>query len=272
MKAIEEHLNRWDHRRIRLIRMYEAELTPYHGRPRPSLQHTGVKSIGLGDQPPLTLVAQKNNVRILKLLLLIGELPYTADGFDRSPLHWACLLERVREAIALIDYGARLDDRDEDGQSPLQLALDSEYGGTTMAVTLVHFFAEARRDRRKHPYTTLAHACRFGHLAVIKALLAAGANVNESTMSPPLSVAFRHASCKVVRYLLAKGARTQVVSPHELYRLKEHRHRRIRSITTYKESEEKFEALRQYGLILYSSQETTPVEPGKDIFDYMYYQ
>lgn len=62
---------------------------------------------------------------ILQALLRRGADPNAAvraqGGVGNTPLHYACMLEKVKHAAILLEYGARPDAVNEHGQSPLQL-------------------------------------------------------------------------------------------------------------------------------------------------------
>jgi ankyrin repeat protein len=73
----------------------------------------------------LFYAVEKGSVSMVSALLRRGADPNAILLHDGSkgttPLHFACLLEKTKQAELLLEYGARPDARNEHGQVPLQL-------------------------------------------------------------------------------------------------------------------------------------------------------
>lgn len=72
---------------------------------------------------PLHRAASKGNLEIVKLLMTFKQdLKIDAmDSYGNTPLHLACEEDRQDEALILVRHGARLDVRNKDKRTPLDL-------------------------------------------------------------------------------------------------------------------------------------------------------
>ncbi len=105
------------------------------------------------------------------------------DSKDQVPLHLAASADNLAIATALLDAGARIDPRDEDGKTPLALAADLVHG--EMVELLVVRGADVDTKDRAG-FTPLITATRWGEgeaaiREVVEALIAGGADVNART-------------------------------------------------------------------------------------------
>lgn len=96
---------------------------------KPMVTHllaAGVPASGpAGVEPPLTLALRATDPWFAQTLLKAGASPDRVAGAGGRPLDDAILLGSMGAVRLLVDHGARLDDRDSLGATPLQSALDA---------------------------------------------------------------------------------------------------------------------------------------------------
>ncbi len=105
------------------------------------------------------------------------------DNLGRNALMYAAFEHSAPQSVAfLLASGAKADETDAEGQTPLMLAATTERGGATLLVIEALLEGGARptldaKDRRGR--TALMRAAETGEAATVGALLAAGASVKE---------------------------------------------------------------------------------------------
>jgi hypothetical protein len=218
------------------------------GEGQPSIQGLNEDYSRRSGQTLLILSVKNAEVHILRHLLDEGLKVTGKDDWPRrSALHWSCILGRCDIAEILMRYGAKLDEPDRNFETPLDLARRSN--GVDAAVSLIEVDARVRAENKppNAAETPLALACRYGDVAVIEAMIANGANVNEGGFNPPLEVAIKKASWSIVQTILAAGANVNSISFVARSTL-------IGDApyggVVYPDSEEKISLLKQYGLRL----------------------
>ena len=161
------------------------------------------------------------------------------DSFDatlgRTPVHNAVISGNIETVKLLIDRGAKLDIADEDGVTPLQLAMEydrDEIGSLiaakgTVPLTMtqaircgsdndVMRLLAAGADLKAHDEfgdTPLHTAAKYGRIALVTALIEKGADVdalNSLGLQTPLCSASAKGQTEAVRLLLSKGAQLTV--------------------------------------------------------------
>ena len=114
-----------------------------------------------------------------------------------TPLHWAAYRGREKVVEVLIAKGAEVNAKAENGNTPLDLAVNNEEVATLL---------------RKHggKLGSIHAAARAGNDEAVKEFLAAGADVNAKNNNglTPLDVATRGKSTKTVEFLRKKGGRS----------------------------------------------------------------
>ena len=250
LQPIKDHLNRADHWSVRANRRHEAWLAANGGFSWPSIRQLDCNSEALSGQTLLILAVKKHDVRVLGRLLNDGFKVQEKDSSQRSALHWACFLGRNDMAELLIRYGAQLDEQDSELQTPIDLALLTS--GIAVAVSLVQMFAQIQREQSPRTCDTpLALACHIGQLAVVEAVVEAGADVNERRVNSPLELALRDATWPVVQLLLHAGAYTNTISQQDRVLLRNKRDGIFfGEESNYTDADNKVMLLKGYGLDL----------------------
>ena len=111
---------------------------------------------------------------LLLILALMTCLPTSASAWN-TLLHRAAHGGRLSEVKRLLEAGADVNAKDNDGNPPLHLA--SNYGHAEVVKILLEAGAnvDAKGNYRETP---LHMASYYGHAEVVKVLLASGAKVN----------------------------------------------------------------------------------------------
>jgi ankyrin repeat protein len=174
---------------------------------------------------PLAIAAVNGNADILKLLLDAGADPNAGLSPDETAVMAAARTGKVDALKLLLDHGGRLDARDARGQTALMWAAAKDNGP---AVRLLVEAGAAIDVRTNNPskgvgrygdtsvfnspaptgFTALLFAVRAGSVEGTKALLDAGANVNDtlSDGESALVVATANAHWELADMLLDRGA------------------------------------------------------------------
>ncbi len=150
---------------------------------------------------------------LLRQMLAEGADP-NAVVMGETPLGWAILRGHVQITEELLKAGAD-PNRPSSGYPPIYGAVTSR--SVKILAALIKAGADVNRTHRTDA-SALAHACLEGHAPVVKALLAAGANVNQpgkiegmrgdAARMTPLMIAAMCGHAPVVKLLLAAGADT----------------------------------------------------------------
>jgi ankyrin len=145
---------------------------------------------------PIMIAARTGNPDVIVALLEAGAPPDVRNRRGQTPLMWAAAKNNVGAIGALAAGGAQVNARTTDGR-PAKAAGVSEnaYDNSTTAPPATGF-------------TPLLFAVRAGHLAAVRALLDAGANVNDtiSDGESALVLAAANARWDVADLLLDRGA------------------------------------------------------------------
>ena len=174
---------------------------------------------------PLSLAAEKGSARMAELLLKAGADPNTAMPEGETALMTAARAGRADAIRVLLVHGAQVNARDQyRGETPLMWAAGRNNADAIRM--LVEFGADVKL-RTSNPvragqsaggyvfgapgvtsFSALLFAVRGGHIDATRALLEAGANVNDtlSNGESALIVAVANAHWQLADVLLAKGA------------------------------------------------------------------
>jgi ankyrin repeat protein len=143
---------------------------------------------GRGGETALYAITESGDSTLLDLLLKAGSDPNRPDASGRTPLHVACrfAMTTARPIVeALVAGGAKLDARDEEGQSPADLARQEKYlpitefldhlGGATGTSSGVGGGAD---ESRRQATDRFLAAVRTGDREGVRLAVAAGAYLN----------------------------------------------------------------------------------------------
>ena len=159
-------------------------------------------------QTPLMIAACLGWEQIAAELIQAGAKLDLVDANGDTALHYSAQFTQPRVMKLLLDAGAKTDLQDKWGQTPLIMAASDEYDRADFRMLM-----EKRADMNlatPHGGTPLHYAAGHGALAMVKALVARGANVNQTIKQSgetPLITACRDwAHSYIVAPLLAAGA------------------------------------------------------------------
>jgi ankyrin repeat protein len=139
-----------------------------------------------------------------KGLLIVGILSCLGgcDAQDQG-LIWAAGFGHPGAVKLLLESGADINARNNDGETPLMVA--SLLGHVDIVKLLLAKGADVDA-MHKRGMTALMRASFEGHVEVVRVLVDHGADVNVEGMIPALSLACEMGRTKVVKLLLEKGA------------------------------------------------------------------
>lgn len=173
-----------------------------------------VNKRALNGLSPLVLAFNQNNIAAMDALIKSGANPNIKFvSHNRSLLHLAVYQNNINAARVLINNGAKLDEKDELGDTPLHLAVDKENLEAISALISGNADVNAKNNYNNTP---LHMAIAKGNMDIISALIEGHANVNAKTMNErtPLHIAIDEENISVITYLISKGATVNLQSDH----------------------------------------------------------
>lgn len=182
-----------------------------------------VKAVNRYGVPPLGVAAVSGHAGIMSRLLDAGADPNAGLSLDETPIMTAARTGRVDAIKTLLAHGAQVNARDTRGQTPLMWA--AARNNADAVRLLIEGGADLKVRTNNKPtgraaqmtvflspqptgFTALLFAVRAGSLDTVKALLDAGADVNDtlSDGESALVVATGNAHWEVANLLLDRGA------------------------------------------------------------------
>jgi ankyrin repeat protein len=164
-------------------------------------------------QTPLMFAVQQGSEQTIKLLLKAGASLNAEDLLGRTALDHARTQDAAGLEIAkgLMAAGASAAAPNESGQTPLMSASAREYN-IKMVQTLLGTEARATINAKdKRGLTALINAAAYGDADVVRALLAAGANINDVDREGRTALMYTmerssDSGVEIMRILIAAGA------------------------------------------------------------------
>lgn len=165
-----------------------------------------------GENAPLTVAYMNNNFKVVQELIKAGAVPNPADK-ETTPLLAANIMHNLRFLEELIDtragqYLSNVEICLKEGnvkENPFLLRAACMKGQLDIVKKLINAGADVNQsDGSQKPLTA---ACMWGHLSVIKVMIKAGASVNQSVgKETPLTAACAAGHLNVVQELIKEGA------------------------------------------------------------------
>jgi ankyrin repeat protein len=160
-------------------------------------------------ETPLFMAAQIGHIEIVKFLidevrLPIHKLRPLARGL---PIHAACEGGHNDIVTYLIEKGSSLEHVDQGGRSPIVLAAMTG-SLATVNILIAH---QVKLNLPGRQFTPMISAAAFGHLDILDRLVRANASLNLPNCNgvTPIEAAVNHSHERIVRYLIAQGARVE---------------------------------------------------------------
>ncbi len=188
---------------------------------------------------PLHVAAIEGHVGVLDLFYSLNLPVDTKAAFDNTPLHLACLYEKKNFVKAMVDKGADLTLKNQDGRHCLHLAalrnsprivqlltafpalvrgkdgngnlplhIACKFKKLKNAEILYEVYPEGIHELDDDLNTPLHHACSCGDLEIVRYLIKKKAFIEavNITGDTPLSIAVLYGHLEIVEYLIGQGA------------------------------------------------------------------
>ena len=159
---------------------------------------------------PLHYAAKNNHLEVAQFIVEEKNIDFTLpDNFGMTALHIACKYKSFDVAKYLIEKGAKLDDVDFLGRTPIDFAVEAD------AKEIIEFIAAhnaALLNIVEENGVTLLHRAVFGGATNVVPLLRHLVNAQDSAGFTPLHYAGQYQSAEIVTALVSAGADINAVT------------------------------------------------------------
>lgn len=156
------------------------------------------------ENTPLAVAVNRKRLDVVKILLNSGARVDPKNEDLNTPLSLACVHGTVDIIRYLVVYGANVNSKNIDHETPLTIS------ATSGCLEAVEFLVNQGGNFNHvdcHGYTAVTNACIMGYVDVVEFLLSRGVSLDNVGTQSPLSCAASSNCCKMVEYLLMKGAK-----------------------------------------------------------------
>jgi len=158
---------------------------------------------------PLILAARHKNYDMVEFLLTQGaQIEVLSHDGEKTPLLVACFMGDVNIVLLLLERGASVETMNQRGDTPLLVA--SHNGNTDVVRVLLSRGANMNRRTIKNGYSPLYVATNAGYISVVRELLAqvdeVEVDIHDNTGVTPLICAITNHHIAIMKLLMASGA------------------------------------------------------------------
>ena len=149
------------------------------------------------------IASKEGRHKIVKLLIEKGAKLDETDIEGRTPLFMACRQGHHAVVRLLVEAGADKDKSGLEGWTPLSIA--SNRGDLETVRLLIEKGANLDKATKVYFWTALYQACWWGHLEIVRLLVEAGANIAKKAKdgNTPLDIAIDKEHTDIINYLLS---------------------------------------------------------------------
>lgn len=167
-----------------------------------------------GGETTLMTAARSGKADVMRVLLAHGAKVEAVENLrGQTALMWAAIHGNADAITVLATAGANLNARSFTPEKPKGSAMPGPQQATPRGAATSAPRRGNARDERYGAFTAIAFAARRGQLDAVRALLDAGANVNDSSVvhpneppTPVMTIAIANGHYEVAAYLLERGA------------------------------------------------------------------
>ena len=140
--------------------------------------------------------------------LLLSQGVKIEEDIKRKVLHWACKWRHIKVVRQLINKGVNLEEKDEGGKTPLELAIEDNLEKPEVVGLLLEHGVKVEENVQQK---VLHWACRNGHAAVVQQLINEDVNLEKKDEwgNTPLEISIESAKFEIAELLLSRGVKIE---------------------------------------------------------------